>query len=163
LLRQRLRAAAIGAAVAAVVVGAGAGIWMTVQPRPVLALQGTPAATAEIENLLDAQPTLLEDFSMTDGVSYGEAYGLRVIGAKLTSARQHASFDCLWFLDASEFVMPLCTRARERPGYPRLLDIWHDGNALTWTPVPSADLRQIRISVQGDRLELWEQMVDVAP
>ncbi|WP_402841954.1 hypothetical protein [Microbacterium sp. GXS0129] len=141
----------------------GAGIWAATQPRPALALQGTPVATSEIEDILDAQPTVFEGFSMTDGMSYGEAYGLRVIGARLTSAQQHASLDCLWFVDSGEFVMPLCTGVRERPGYPRLLDIWRDGDALVWNPAPSDDLRQIRISIEGDRLELWEQAVSVAP
>jgi hypothetical protein len=163
LIRQRLRVAALGAVAAAAVLGVGAGIWAATQPRPALALQGTPVATSEIEDILDAQPTVFEGFSMTDGMSYGEAYGLRVIGTRLTSAQQHASLDCLWFVDSGEFVMPLCTGVRERPGYPRLLDIWRDGDALLWNPAPSDDLRQIRISIEGDRLELWEQVVGVAP
>ncbi|WP_433677200.1 hypothetical protein [Microbacterium gorillae] len=160
LFRQRLRAAAVGAAAAMGVVGISVVIWLTSQPQPTVVLAGEPLTTGEVEDILDSDLNTFRGFDITDGVSFGEAYGVRVIGATLSNADYPGALECLWLLGPREFVMPLCSGARERPDYPRLLDIWRDGDAFTWNPTPSGDLRLIRISVQGDRLEMWEEVVD---
>lgn len=160
LLRQRLRAVVVGAAAAMGVVGMSVVIWLTSQPQPTVVLDGESLAAGEVKDILDAELNTFRGFDITDGVSYGEAYGVRVIGATLSNADYQGALECLWLLGPREFVMPLCSGAQERPDYPRLLDIWREGDAFTWNPTPSGDLRLIRISVQGDRLEMWEQVVD---
>lgn len=159
-LRRRLRAAAVGAAVAAVMVGIAVSIWAAGQPRPAVVLHGQPLPAGEIERTLEAEPNFFRSYSVEEAVSFGEAYGVRVLGATLNSTSYEEKMECIWLLDPDDYTIPLCLSALERPEFPRLIDIWYDGEAFTWDPAPRADLLQIRISVQGNRLEMWEETID---
>ena len=161
LLGQRLRAAALGAMFAVVAIGIGVLIWGASQPRPTVVLHGEPLAAAEAERMLGSDLNKFQFFDVRTAASYGEAYGARVIGVTLSSSTYDGEMECIWLLQPKRAGIPLCTSVPERPDYPRLIDLWHDGEEFVWGVTPSGELRQVRIRVLEDRLEMWEQKIEV--
>ena len=161
LLGQRFRAAALGAMVAVVTIGIGVLIWGASQPRPTVVLHGESLAAAEAERMLGSDLNKFQFFDVRTAVSYGEAYGARVIGVTLGSSTYDGEMECIWLLQPKRAGIPLCTGVPERADYPRLIDLWHDGEEFVWGVTPPGELRQVRICVQRNRLEMWEQKIEV--